>query len=145
MCWVALGSMASPVGEETMAMRSSNCDSESTPEPIGVIFPVAGWARNTALALLMLSAVRQRLRPGPEAWAWLGLGGLLAVSALASANPESSLFRAYAFWMPAVAGLFCARNLLGTQPLRLFFFAFLTALFAGLSLLHLIFGPKVIG
>lgn len=99
----------------------------------------------TALALLTLPAVRRHLRLGPEVWAWLGLGGLLALSALASANPESSLFRAYAFWTPAAAGLFCARNLLGTRPLRRLFFAFLTALFAGLSLLHLVFGPKALG
>ena len=29
-------------------MRSSNCDSDSTPKPIGLIFPVKGCARNTA-------------------------------------------------------------------------------------------------
>ena len=32
-------------GAETVAMRSINCDSDSTPKPIGVIFPVKGWAR----------------------------------------------------------------------------------------------------
>jgi len=99
----------------------------------------------TALALLTLPAVRRHLRLGPEVWAWLGLGGLLALSALVSANPESSLFRAYAFWTPAAAGLFCARNLLGTRPLRRLFFAFLTVLFAALSFLHLVFGPMVLG
>ena len=53
-----------------MAMRSSNCDSESTPEPIGVIFPVAGWARNTAGTWVTCRAVamplsgRERGKPG---------------------------------------------------------------------------------
>ena len=29
----------------TMAIRSTNCASDSTPKPMGVIFPVKGWAR----------------------------------------------------------------------------------------------------
>ena len=35
-------------GAVTVAMRSSSCDSERTPKPIGVIFPVNGSARKTA-------------------------------------------------------------------------------------------------
>lgn len=98
-----------------------------------------------ALVLLALPAVREGLRLPPEVWGWLGLGGLLAVSALASASPVPSLLRAYAFWVPAVAGLFCARGLLRTLAARRLFFVFLTVLFAGLTLLHLLLGPQVLG
>ena len=64
------GQHGPPVGEETMAMRSSSCDSESTPDPIGVIFPVKGWARNTAGTWVTCRAVaiplsgRARGKPG---------------------------------------------------------------------------------
>jgi hypothetical protein len=44
-----------------MAMRSSSCDSDSTPKPIGVIFPVKGWARNTAGTWVTFSAVAMPL------------------------------------------------------------------------------------
>jgi len=98
----------------------------------------------TAVSLLTLPAVRARLRFTQETWAWLALAGLLAASALASADPGPTFLRACAFWVPAVTGLFCARRLLGTRALRHVFFVFLTILFAGLSLLHLVFGPDVL-
>lgn len=98
-----------------------------------------------ALVLLALPSVREGLCLPPEVWGWLGLGGLLAASALTSASPVPSLLRAYAFWAPAVAGLFCAWGLLRTLAARRLFFVFLTVLFAGLSLLHLLRGPQALG
>lgn len=99
----------------------------------------------TAVSLLALPAVRSRLRFTLEAWGWLALAGLLAASALTSADPGPAFLRACAFWVPAVTGLLCARHLLRSRPLRHAFFAFLVILLAGLSLLHLAFGPDVLG
>ena len=53
--------MASACGVETSAMRSSNCASDSTPKPMGVIFPVKGWARNTAGTWVTFSVVAMPL------------------------------------------------------------------------------------
>jgi hypothetical protein len=45
----------------TMAIRSTNCASDITPKPMGVIFPVKGWARYTAGTWVTFSVVAMPL------------------------------------------------------------------------------------
>jgi hypothetical protein len=100
------------------------------------------------LAALFLSALpeaRRELRPNLDFWAWLALAGLLALSALHSSLPVPALCRVVAFWVPAVAGLCCAWVLLRAERAVTLFLVFCTALFAGLTGLHLGFGPSGLG
>lgn len=98
-----------------------------------------------ALSLLGLPEVRRGPRPILEIAVWLALAGLLALSALHSSLPVPALCRVVAFWVPAVAGLCCAWALLRAERAVTLFLVFCTALFAGLTGLHLVFGPSVLG
>lgn len=102
-----------------------------------------------ALALVpALLLWRELLLPGAVRWLpWLALGAGMAWSASVSPTPGSSYARAFAFWVPAVAGIFCAKALLRTPERLRAFFHFLTFCFAAVTAMHLAFGrpPEFLG
>lgn len=73
-------------------------------------------------------------------WAVLGLG--LGATSLASTAPFPALLRAFAFFVPAVAGLLCARRLLLDDALLRLFLHFLTFCFTGLIAVWYFFGQS---
>lgn len=104
----------------------------------------------SALALLPMSLLwREFLSPyGRSFWpSWLALGLGLAVSASLSPAPVSSLARAFAFWAPSMAGLYCANRLLRTSDSLRVLFLFLTLCFAVVTAMNFILGrpPEFLG
>jgi hypothetical protein len=98
--------------------------------------------------LVCAPALWMALRLGRAGLSWraLGLWGLwgagLAGSALASTAPGPALFRALALFLPAAAGLYCARALFAELRPATLFLHLCTLFFAAFTAAHLLFGAK---
>lgn len=99
------------------------------------------------LALSLFEPAGGRPRRVGDWLPWLLLGAGLALSALLSPLPRAAFLRAYSFFAPAAAGVYCAaRFLYDTDRLQGFLQA-LTVLFTAFTASHLVFGaaPSFLG
>lgn len=78
-----------------------------------------------------------------EPWSWVVLGALVIISGLLSSEQPSSLYRAFSFFVPALAGYWCGRLIVNDHWFQQYIEFFLTTLFILISAIQFVSGYEV--